>query len=78
MNDMNGLWNHPQLKARNRWKLVDTPVGEVPALLPPGVNDSFEYRMDPIPTIGEHSETILKEIGFTDDVIANMKETKAI
>ena len=78
MNDMKGLWNHPQLKARNRWMNINTPVGKVPALLPPGLNDQFEYRMDPIPSIGEHSEKILKEIGFSDSVISHMKDTKAI
>ncbi|MBU6502387.1 MAG: CoA transferase, partial [Burkholderiales bacterium] len=34
MNDMAGLWAHPQLKARSRWCQVDTPAGEIPALLP--------------------------------------------
>jgi crotonobetainyl-CoA:carnitine CoA-transferase CaiB-like acyl-CoA transferase len=34
MNDMAGFWNHQQLKARNRWQQVDSPVGELPALLP--------------------------------------------
>lgn len=64
MNDMAGVWAHPQLKARERWRSVGSPAGEIPALLPPGRNNSFEYRMDAVPAVGEHTESILKELGF--------------
>lgn len=64
MNDMAGLWNHPQLLARGRWQKVATPHGEIPALLPPARNNSFEYRMDAVPEVGEHSEEILRELGI--------------
>ena len=36
VNDMKGVWEHPQLKARHRWVPVETPAGPVPAALPPG------------------------------------------
>jgi itaconate CoA-transferase len=65
MNDMAGLWSHPQLKARERWRKVGSPEGDIPALLPPGRNDSFEYRMDAVPAVGEHTEAILRELGRT-------------
>lgn len=78
MNDMKDLWDHPQLGARQRWKYVESPVGEVPALLPPGVNNQFTYRMDAIPKIGEHSESILKEIGLDAAQIEAMRHSKAI
>jgi len=78
LNDMEGLWNHEQLKARNRWTTVDTPHGEIAALLPPGINDSYEYRMDPIPAVGEHTEAILKELGMPDSDIASMRANGAI
>jgi crotonobetainyl-CoA:carnitine CoA-transferase CaiB-like acyl-CoA transferase len=66
MNDMAGVWAHPQLKARERWRSVATPVGDIPALLPPGRNSSFEYRMDAVPAVGEHTAAILRELGFED------------
>jgi itaconate CoA-transferase len=65
MNDMAGLWSHPQLKARERWRQVGSPEGDIPALLPPGRNDSFEYRMGAVPAVGEHTEAILRELGRT-------------
>jgi crotonobetainyl-CoA:carnitine CoA-transferase CaiB-like acyl-CoA transferase len=64
MNDMAGVWAHPQLKARERWRSVASPAGEIPALLPPGRNSSFDYRMDAVPRVGEHNEKILAELGL--------------
>jgi len=64
MNDMAGLWAHPQLKARDRWCTVGSPAGPIPALLPPGRNNSFDYRMDAVPAVGEHTQAILRELGI--------------
>jgi itaconate CoA-transferase len=64
VNDMEGLWNHPQLKARNRWSEVETSVGRIPALKPAGVADGVEARMDPIPDVDQHGEAILREFGI--------------
>ena len=78
MNDMAGVWAHPQLAARNRWATIGTPAGEVPALLPPGRVNSFDYRMDPVPAIGEHTQAILRELGRSDAQIAQLQESGAI
>jgi itaconate CoA-transferase len=64
MNDMAGVWAHPQLNARERWRQVGSPAGDIPALLPPGRNNSFDYRMDPVPAVGEHTQAILQELGI--------------
>lgn len=78
LNDMEGLWKHEQLRARNRWAQVDTPNGSIAALLPPGLNDSYEYRMDAIPAVGEHSNSILKELGLAEADIISMRSSGAI
>lgn len=78
LNDMAGLWKHEQLKARNRWTEVDTPNGSIAALLPPGLNDSYDYRMDPIPAVGQHTDAILKELGMSESEIASMRASGAI
>ena len=74
VNDMHGVWAHPQLRARHRWVEVDSPRGRLPALLPPATNNAFTARMDPIPALGEHSETILAELGFTSQAIDQLKQ----
>ncbi|MEN3297605.1 MAG: itaconate CoA-transferase, partial [Burkholderiales bacterium] len=78
MNDMHDVWDHPQLKARGRWTEVGTPAGKVPALLPPGIPDTYEARMDPVPELGEHTEAILGELGYDHETIAALRKQNAI
>ncbi|WP_062307509.1 CaiB/BaiF CoA transferase family protein [Polynucleobacter sinensis] len=78
VNTMKDLWDHPQLGARHRWRYVDSPSGDLPALLPPGLNDQYDYRMDPIPAVGQHSEAILEELGLSSDQIVHLKNSKII
>ena len=78
MNDMAGVWAHPQLQARQRWQSVGSPAGDIPALLPPGRNNRFDYRMDPVPALGEHTDRILRSLGRTDEQIAALRHNHAI
>ena len=78
LNDMEGLWKHEQLQARQRFTEVDTPNGTIAALLPPGLNDSYEYRMDPVPAVGEHTNAILSELGMTPTEIEALRAQGAI
>jgi itaconate CoA-transferase len=78
MNDMAGLWAHPQLQARGRWQTVGTPAGDIPALLPPGRNSSFDYRMDAVPAVGQHTDAILQELGLSDAQVAALRAAQAI
>ncbi|KAK7413791.1 hypothetical protein QQX98_007358 [Neonectria punicea] len=64
VNDMQGVWDHPQLRARGRWTEIDTPAGKVPALLPPGAKDTAAVRMDAVPALGQHNEAIFAELGL--------------
>ncbi|KAI8945252.1 CoA-transferase family III [Xylaria longipes] len=69
VNDMQGVWDHPQLRARGRWTEVGTPIGIIPALLPPGTpslndQDGATVRMDSVPTVGEHNASIFAELGL--------------
>ena len=78
MNDMAGVWAHPQLQARERWQIVGSPAGEIPALLPPGRSNAFDYRMDPVPSVGQHTDAILREFGHDDAAIASLRAAGAI
>lgn len=78
MNSMAEVWAHPQLQARERWQTVGSPAGDIPALLPPGRNNNFDYRMDPIPAVGQHTEAILRELGQGDEAIAALQRAFAI
>jgi len=78
MNDMHDVWQHAQLKARRRWVDVDTPAGPLPALLPPGAPDAASVRMDAVPALGQHTDAILAELGYTAERIAAMRGAKAV
>ncbi|MFO1396718.1 MAG: CaiB/BaiF CoA-transferase family protein [Burkholderiales bacterium] len=78
VNTMHDVWEHPQLKARHRWREVDTPAGPIPALLPPGSWSVSEPRMDAVPALGAHTDAILRKLGATDERIASLRAAKAI
>lgn len=78
VNTMQDVWQHPQLKARHRWAHVKTPAGDIPALRPPGLPDSIEPRLDPIPALGEHTEAIMVELGYSQDTIDRLRAERAI
>lgn len=72
VNDMAGVWAHPQLAARERWREVDSPSGKLPALLPPASNAAFVPRMDAVPALGQHTASILDELGYSTEQQAQM------
>ncbi len=78
VNNMQDVWAHPQLKARNRWREIGTASGHVPALLPPGSWQHDAPRMDPVPALGEHTDPILETMGYTKDQIAGLRAERAV
>jgi itaconate CoA-transferase len=73
MNDMRDVWDHAQLRARKRWVEVNTPVGKIKAMLPPGMPETFEPRMDAIPAVGQHTDAILGELGYDRAAIGKLR-----
>jgi itaconate CoA-transferase len=73
VNDIADVWKHPQLAARGRWVEVGSPGGPIPALKPPAATSSFDYRMDPIPALGQHTDAILAELGYGTAEIARLR-----
>ena len=74
---MQGVWEHPQLAARQRWRQIDTPAGPMPSLLPPG-NWPQDPRMDAVPALGQHTDAILAELGLDAAAIDALRAQQAI
>lgn len=67
VNDLTGVWDHPQLRARGRFAPVRSPVGEVEVLRHPINARGFETGVFAVPALGEHTDEILAEIGYSAD-----------
>ena len=74
INSVSQFIHHPQLAARNLWREVDSPVGRVAALIPPVRMDGVDPIMGAIPELGQHTESILTELGFDAETIALWKD----
>ncbi len=78
VNEMKDVWDHAQLRARGRWTSVQTPVGEIPALLPPGKSSAFDPSIRAIPELGQHTNAILAELGYSESEIGQMRASGVI
>jgi itaconate CoA-transferase len=77
-NTIQEFMEHPQLKARQRWSTVGSPVGPLPALLPPVTMENVETVMKDVPALGQHTDAILSELDFDAETIAGLRSKKVI
>ncbi len=78
LNSVQEFLDHPQLATRERWGTVDSPVGALRMLKPPVIMEGVEPRMDPIPAVGEHTEAILRSLGYDDAQLAQLRADQVI
>jgi itaconate CoA-transferase len=78
LNDVHAFAGHPQLSARDRWRPVATETGEVESLLPPATIGDVVPVMNAVPSVGQHTESVLAELGYDHDTIDRMRATRAI
>ena len=69
MNTLQQFIEHPQLKGRGAWREVPSSAGPIPALVPPVRMEGVEPVMGPIPSLGEHTTSILTELGYSSTTI---------
>jgi itaconate CoA-transferase len=78
MRTVTDFLDHPQLAARGRWKDVGSPVGPLRALLPPGIPEDAEPAMASIPSVGEHTDEILEELGYDEETVNALRRQAAV
>lgn len=78
VNTMQDVWDHPQLKARQRWTTVESASGTLPTLIPPASSTAFQPRIDKIPALGENTDAILAALGYSESDINRLAEQGVI
>lgn len=78
VNEMQDVWHHPQLKARQRWMEVETPIGTVPTLKPVGLTNEDDFVIKSVPALGENSESILSDLNYSSSEIEQFKQQHII
>jgi len=73
LNSVQEFLAHPQLEARDRWQIVDSPAGPLRMLRPPFSVDGHTEAMGRVPRLGEHTDAILGELGFDPATIAGWR-----
>ena len=73
-NSVQELLPHPQHAARGRWRNVASPVGPLQALLPSILLDGADPRMEAIPALGQDTDAILTELGYTQQQIQRFRQ----
>jgi crotonobetainyl-CoA:carnitine CoA-transferase CaiB-like acyl-CoA transferase len=77
LNTVADLLDHPQLVARDRWRTVTTPAGDVRGLRS-AVEPVGEAPMGAVPGLGEHTDDVLRWLGKSADEIAQLRATGAV
>lgn len=78
VNDMAGVWAHPQLQARQRWSQVDSPAGALPALIPPASSNAFQPRMGAVPAVGQNTDAVLASLGYAPEQVAQFHASEVV
>lgn len=78
LNEPSDVWEHVQLSARDRWREINAPGGPVRALLPPFTFTDVEAVMGDVPALGEHTDAVLRELGYAAAEIQALRAAGAV
>ncbi len=78
LNEVQDVWEHVQFTARDRWREVNTPKGPVRGLLPPFTFTDVEAAMGDVPALGQHTDAVLRELGYAAGDIAALHAAGAV
>jgi len=78
LNAAGDVWTHTQFEARDRWREVKAPSGPVRALLPPMTFTDVEAAMGDVPSLGQHTDVVLGELGYSATEIARLRRDAVV
>ncbi len=78
LNTVDEFLAHPQLCERDLWREIGSPAGPLRAMIPPVRMDGVEPAMGDVPALGQHTDSILEELGIARETIAAWRKEGAI
>ena len=78
VNTVGDVLDHPQMKAREMIREIDSPVGRIPVMASPLHLSDSPPRLDPMPALGGDTDLVLASIGYSESEIANFRREKVI
>lgn len=77
LNPIEYLFDHPLVKARGLTE-IETEAGRIQMTKPPVRFSSFSPSLSRIPAVGEHSVSIVEELGYSEEEIALLRDRDVI
>ena len=78
LNGIGEVLAHPQVIARKMIREMQSPVGQVPVVASPLRLSDSPARLDPIPALGQDTEPILQELGYSAAEINALRQDHVI
>lgn len=78
VNSISDVIDHPNLVERDRWRTIESAGGTIRTLRPPAIMHGHDEPIGPIPSVGQHTADILRELGYSDDRISELAASGSI
>ncbi|MGA0036304.1 MAG: CaiB/BaiF CoA transferase family protein [Ilumatobacteraceae bacterium] len=78
VNSISDVIDHPNLVERDRWRTIESSGGTIRTLRPPAIMHGHDEPIGPIPSVGQHTADILRELGYSDDRISELAASGSI
>ena len=78
VNSISDVVDHPNLVERDRWRTIESAGGTIRTLRPPAIMHGHDEPIGPIPSVGQHTADILRELGYSDDRISELAASGSI